>query len=110
MYKDYIIKQTDENTWVIIDEEDGKVIDTITKDIVINYCKHECEDNNTDHMSADGMTENVWWNLDNDYGMDLVDNYCQEFDKFLAWFDYTCIEYLAKEIVAFYKQRLLDFE
>lgn len=110
MNKDYIIKQTDKNTWVIIDEEDGKVIDTITKDIIINYCKHECDTVDTDYMSADGITESVWWSLDDDYGMELVDNYCEEFDKFLAWFDYTCVEYLAKEMIAFYKQRLLDFE
>lgn len=110
MSKDYIIKQTEENTWVIIDEENEKVIDTITKDIVIGYCKHECDTVDTDYMSADGMTESVWWSLNDDYGMELVDNYCEEFDKFLAWFDYTCVEYLAKEMVAFYKQRLRDFE
>ena len=110
MNRDYIIKQTDENTWVIIDEEDKKIVDTITKDIIINYCKHECDAIDTDHMSADGITESVWWSLDDDYGMELVDNYCEEFDKFLAWFDYTCIEYHSKEVVAIYKQRLLDFE
>lgn len=110
MSRDYIIKQTDENTWIIIDEENEKIVDTITKDIIINYCKHECDTVDTDYMSADQITESAWWSLDDDYGMELVDNYCEEFDKFLAWFDYVCVEYLAKEMVAFYKQKLLDFE
>lgn len=110
MNRDYIIKQTDENTWVIIDEEDGKVIDTITKDIVINYCTRECDTVDTDYMSADGITDSVWWYINDEYNLEDVDNYCQEFDKFLAWFDYICVEYLANEMVAFYKQKLLNFE
>lgn len=109
MSKNYIIKQTEENTWVVIDEN-GEVVDTITKDIVINYCKRECEENDTDYMSSDGITDSAWYYIDMDYNLECVDNYCQEYDKFLAWFDYTCVEYLAKEIVAFYKQRLLNFE
>ena len=109
MNREYIIKETSENVWEIMDEN-GNIIRAITKDIVINYCKRECENNNTDHMSADGIIDTVWYYIDIDYNLELVDNYCQEFDKFLAWFDYTCIEYLTKEIVAFYKQRLLDFE
>ena len=109
MNREYIVKETSENVWEIMDEN-GNIIRAITKDTVINYCKRECDAVDTDHMSADGITESVWWSLNDDYGMDLVDNYCQEFDKFFAWFNYTCIEYLAKEIVAFYKQRLLDFE
>ena len=32
-----IVKQTDENTWVIIDNESEKVIGTITKDIVTTH-------------------------------------------------------------------------
>ncbi len=105
-----IIKQTDENTWLIIDNESGEIINTITKDVVIDYCKRECEENNTDYMSSDGITDSVWYYIDMEYDLEFVDNYCQEYDKFLAWFDYTCVEYLAKEIVAFYKQRLLNFE
>lgn len=42
--------------------------------------------------------------------MKSLKEHCQEFEKFLTWFDYICIEYLAKEMVAFYKQRLLNFE
>lgn len=105
----YAIVSDGEDTWHIVNEN-GEVIDTITKDIVVNYCKRECEENDTDYMSSDGITDSVWWNLDDDYNLEYVDNYCQEFDKFLAWFDYTCVEYLAKEIVTFYKQRLLNFE
>lgn len=109
MNRDYIIKQTDENTWVITDEENGKTIHTITKDTLVNYCKREWE-NNSDHMSSSGMIDNVWYYMNYDYDWDLVNHYCQEYDKFLAWFDYICADCIAKEIVAFYKQRLLDFE
>ena len=110
MSKEFIVKQTEENTWVIIDDESGEVVNTITKDTLINYCKNEFEDHNTECISADIMIDGVWWNVEDDYNLDFVDNYCQEFEKFLAWFDYICIEYLTKEIVAFYKQRLLNFE
>lgn len=107
--EDYIIKQTEENTWAIINEN-GEIIDTITKDIVVNYCKNVFEDHSTEHLSADIMIDGVWWHVDFDYDMDFVDHYCQDWDKFTAWFDYICIEYLAQGIVACYKQRLLDFE
>lgn len=110
MDKDYIIKQTAENTWVIIDDESGEIIDTITKDTVINYCKRECEDSDTCSFSAEIMTDSVWWYINDNHNLEFVDNYCQEWDKFTAWFDYVCIEYLAQEIVGIYKQRLLDFE
>ena len=109
MNRTHIVKQTEENTWVVIDEN-REVADTITKDIVVNYCKSEFEDNRVECISAEVMIDNVWWNLEYDYNLEFVDNYCQEFDKFLAWFDYTCIEYHSKEILAIYKQRLLDFE
>lgn len=106
--RDYVVKQISENTWLIVEDESGKIIHTITKDTIIDYCKHECDTIDTDYMSADGITESTWWCLNDDYGMEFVDNYCPEFDKFLAWFDYICVEYLAKEMVAFYKQRLLN--
>ena len=110
MNREYIIKQTEENTWVVVNEENGAIINIITKDTVIDYCKREFEDNHVECMSAEVMIDSVWWYLEDDYNLEFVDNYCQEFDKFLAWFDYTCIEYHSKEIVAIYKQRLLNFE
>ena len=36
MSKEFIVKQTEENTWVIIDDESGEVVNTITKDTLIN--------------------------------------------------------------------------
>ncbi len=110
MNREYIVKETSENVWEIMDEN-GNIIRAITKDTVINYCKREFEDSCYDCcLSADVMIDSVWCNLEDDYNLEFVDNYCQEFDKFLAWFDYTCIEYHSKEIVAIYKQRLLNFE
>lgn len=108
--KQFIIQQHEENAWLIIDSDSGLVENIITKDEIIEYCKCECEKNDTDYMSSDGITDSVWYYVNMDYNLEFVDNYCEEYDKFLAWFDYTCVEYLAKEIVAFYKQRLLNYE
>lgn len=109
MNRTYIVKQMEENVWFILNEN-GEFVNSITKSVVVNYCENEFEDNHVECVSAEVMIDNVWWNLENDYNLEFVDNYCQEFDKFLAWFDYTCIEYHSKEVVAIYKQRLLDFE
>ena len=109
MNKNYAIKQTEENTWVILDEN-GEVIDAITKDIVVDYCKKECDETDITYMSADEIIYSVWSDLEDDFNLGWVDNYCQYFDKFIAWFYYVCVEYLAQEITAIYKQRLLDFE
>lgn len=109
MKENYIIKQTDENTWTVLNENE-EVVKTITKDIIVNCCKNECEDIDTHYLSMDSVVDSAWWDTYYKYDLDFVDNSCQEYDKFLAWFDYICVEYLAKEIVAFHKQRLLNFE
>ena len=109
MNNNLAIKQIDENTWAIIDENE-KVITTISKDTIINYCKKDCEDIKIECVSADELTDSAWWDLNYDYCLDDVDHYCQGWDKFTAWFDYLCVECLAQEIVALYKQRLLNFE
>lgn len=105
----YAIVQAEENTWHIVNEN-GEVVDIITKDDIINYCKSELEDNRTECLSPDIMIDCVWFNVLDDYNLDYVDNYCQDWDKFIAWFDYVVVEYLAQEIVAIYKQRLLNCE
>ena len=61
-------------------------------------------------MSVDSCAECVWFELEDDYNLDSVDSYCQEFSKFIAWLEYVCVEYLAQEVIASYKQRLLNFE
>lgn len=105
----YAIVSDGKDTWHIINENE-KVIDTITKDTIINYCKREIELSDICYVSSEIMTDSVWWYMEDNHNLELVDHYCQEWDKFTAWFDYVCIEYLAQEIVAIYKQRLLDFE
>lgn len=109
MNENYAIKQMEENTWVVLDENE-EVINTITKDIIVNYCKNECDETDTTYTSADGIIDSIWWYINDEYNLQYVDNYCEDFDKFLAWFDYICVEYLAQEITAIYKQRLLNFE
>lgn len=106
---EYAIIEKGQNEWAIINENE-EVVNTITKDDIINYCKKELKDNRTECLSADGIIDSVWWEINDDYDLELVDNYCQDWDKFTAWFDYTVVEYLAQEIVALYKQRLLNFE
>ena len=109
MNENYAIKQTEENTWVVLDENE-EVVDTITKDIIVDYCKKECDETDIAYTSADGIIDSVWSDLEDDFNLDWIDIYCQDFDKFIAWFNYVCVEYLAQEITAIYKQRLLDFE
>ena len=103
------IEQTEGNTWVVLDENE-EVVDTITKDIVVDYCKKECDETGTPYTSADGIIDSVWSDLEDDFNLDWIDIYCQDFDKFIAWFEYICVEYFSQEIVAIYKQRLLNFE
>lgn len=108
--KKYIIKQHEENTWFIVNDDTGEVVNIITKDTVVDYCKREYDNVDTDYVGEDGIINSAWFDLDNDYHIDLVDYDCEELDKFVAWFDYICVEYFANEIVKEYKQRLLDFE
>lgn len=107
MSKNYTIKQTEENTWVMLNENE-EVVNTITKDIVVDYCEKENEE--IEELIHDVLIDCVWSDLEEDYNLDLIDNDCQDFDKFVAWFNYVCVEYFSQEIVAIYKQRLLDFE
>lgn len=108
MNREYIIKETSENVWQIMDEN-GNIIRAITKDTIGKYCKKECE--YSESISCDEeMINQVWWYVLDDYDLDLVDNYCPEWEKFTTWFDYVCVEYFAQELVALYKQRLLYFE
>ena len=101
------LREINENTWIIINEEE-EVIDTITKDIVVDYCEKENEE--IEELIHDVLIDYVWSNLEDDYNLDLIYNDCQDFDKFVAWFEYVCVEYFSHEIVSIYKQRLLDFE
>lgn len=105
----YIIKETEENTRSIINEN-GEIVNTITKDTIINYCKNELENDKAEDISANEMIDCVWWNLQDDYKLEFVDDFCQDWEKFTTWFDYICVEYLAQELIAFYKQRLDNFE
>ena len=76
----------------------------------INECKKECDETDIPYTSADGIIDSVWSDLEDDFNLDWIDIYCQDFDKFIAWFNYVCVEYFSQEIIAIYKQRLLDFE
>ena len=96
MNKNYAIKETEENTWVMLNENE-EVVDTITKDIVVDYCKKECDETDITYTSADGIIDSVWSDLEDDFNLDWIDNYCQDFDKFIAWFDYVCGEYPTNE-------------
>ena len=106
MNENYAIKQTEENTWVVLNENE-EVINTITKDIVVDYCK---ENEEIEELIHDVLIDYIWYELEDDYNLDWIDNDCQDFDKFIAWYEYICVEYFSQEIVAIYKQRLLNFE
>lgn len=107
MKENYAIKQTEENTWVVLNEN-AEVINTITKDIVVDYCKKNNEE--IADLIHDILIDYVWIELEDNYNLDWIDNSCQDWDKFSAWFEYVCVEYFSEEIVAIYKERLLNFE
>lgn len=109
MDRNYTVKQIDENTWVILDEDEN-VVNTITKEDVLQFCKREYNDYSDYCASAEGIIDGIWWEVHDYYNLINLDNYCAEFDKFSAWFDYVCIEYSTQELLNYYKQRLLDFE
>ena len=102
------LRQIEENTWVIINEEE-EVIDTITKDTIIDYCKTKYEDDDINFAYIDDITSDIFLLLIKEHNMKSV-VYSMEYEKFVTWFVYTCVEYFSNEIVAAYKQRLLDFE
>ena len=108
--KELIIQQHEENAWLIIDSDNGSIKDIITKDDIVEYCKRECEMADIVYMCVDGIVEGVWWEINDKYDLELVDNYCEEFEKFCKWFDFICVEYLTNELITYYKQRLLNFE
>lgn len=105
--KKYIVKQHEENTWLIINDENGEVVNIITKDDIVECCEYSYEDYGDSILDlVCHVRSEIIYNLDY-HGLN---HHCEEFDKFSAWFDYICIEYFARKIVAYYKQRLVDFE
>ena len=106
---DYVIIEKGQNEWAIVNEN-KTVIDTITKDTITNRCERKLGNNHIEYMSADGLIDDVWWEIQDEYDLEFVNDRYQEWEKFCAWFDYVVVEYLAQELVALYKQRLLYFE
>ena len=106
---DYIIIEKGQNEWLIVDK-DKTIIDTITKDIIINHCERKLGNNHIEYANADSFIDDIWWEIQDEYDLEFVDDRYQEWEKFCAWFDYVVVEYLAQELVALYKQRLLYFE
>lgn len=92
----YIIQETDENTWSIMNEN-GEVVNTITKDIIVNYCKSEYESNGSDCLEIEIIIDSVWWNVEDDYNLELIDAECQYWSEFLTWFDNICAEYVKQK-------------
>ena len=106
---DYVIIEKGQNEWAIINKN-KTVIDTITKDIIINRCERQLGNNRVEYMNADGLIDEVWCAIQDEYDLEFVDDRYQEWEKFCAWFNYIVTECLANKVIAFYKQRLLDFE
>ena len=106
---DYVIIEKGQNEWAIVDK-DKTVIDTITKDTITNRCERRLGNNHIEYTNADDVIDDVWCAIQDEYDLEFVDDRYQEWEKFCAWFDYIVAECLANKIIAFHKQRLLDFE
>lgn len=101
-----IIQQHEENAWLIIDRNSGEVEDILTKDDIVHYCELEYDP----CVSLEGLINYVGCYLKDNYNYDCIYNYGEEFDKFDAWIDYIIAEFYTNETIAYYRQRLLDFE
>lgn len=98
------------NAWYVVDENENENTMISNADIE-KICEHICNKDCIEEYGVEEFVERVWEEFRGNYFPDIMDyTYTENWDKFSAWFDYTCVEYLTKEIVAFYKQRLLDFE
>ena len=107
MKNNNIIEQTEENTWTIIDEN-GEVVDTITKDTIIKICERELERCYLDVLDIETFIDNVWYLLNKDDNIiyNQVNTDSKDCEKFCAWFDYVCVECFGNKIIAIFKQRL----
>lgn len=108
---DYAIIEKGQNEWAIIDENE-EVVNTITKDIIVEICKRELERCHLDVLAIEVFIENVWYLLNKGDNIiyNQVNTYTDDYEKFYAWFDYVCAECFGNEITSYFKQRLLDFE
>lgn len=102
-----VIQQHEENVWFLINTDNGEIENIVTKNGVIEYCEsiYEYYGYNIEHF-LDHARDKV----KNDLDANGLDHYCEEYDKFAAWLDYVCAEYLLNRKLEIYKQRLLDFE
>lgn len=97
-------------TWCIVNEDNIEIIKISDTDIK-NICENICNKDFIESYSIEGFIERVWEELRDNEFPDIVDYmYTENWDKFSAWFDYTCVEYLTQETIAIFKQKLLNFE
>ena len=103
--KDYKLKKQNESTWLVVDTSNNNVVDTITKEMIVERC--EMKDINVDIINVDDFTFLVWsYFCDNNKELvRATDIYYIECDKFFAWFDYICTEYMTTKILSWYKER-----
>lgn len=104
--KEVIVKQHKQDIWLFIDANSNYVMEVITKDDIIEYCKRELRDTDISTMCADILIENVWYYIQQELCRDNMT--LQGFSKFSTWFDYVCVECFSNELVShYYKNRLL---
>jgi hypothetical protein len=107
----YAITSDGKDSWHIVNEN-GKVVDTITKDIIVKICERELKRCYLDVLDMETFINNVWYLLNKGDNViyNQVSTDTEDYEKFDAWFEYVCAECFGNGITIFYKQRLLNFE
>jgi hypothetical protein len=107
----YAITSDGKDSWHIVNEN-GEVVDTITKDTIVKICERELKRCYLDVLDMETFINNVWYLLNK--GDNIIYNQVstdtKDYEKFDAWFEYVCAECFGNGITNFYKQRLLNFE
>ena len=98
------------NTWRIVNEDNIFIIDIHNYDIE-GLCESICNGSYIEKYSAEEFIERVWEELRDFFSPEINHcTYCENWDKFGAWFDNQVIEYFTNELSMMYAGRLLDFE
>ena len=98
------------DTWRIMNEDNIFIIDICDYDIE-EICEHIYNGNYIEKYSAKEFITSVWEFLRDQVIPELNGcGFCENWDKFCAWFDYQAMKYFTTTLSNMYKQRLLDFE
>ena len=106
----YALKPDGKNAWCIVNEDNMEITKICDIDIE-KICEDICNKDYIDECSAMGFIELVWEELQNNRFPEIdICTFCENWEKFGAWFNYLAVEYFTNELIITFEDRLLDFE